>query len=100
MTLLKEGDRVCVIGLGNMSGALAEALVTAGWEVTAWNRSPHKSQAVRDKGVEIANSVASLRNNYLVAARHGPTDSPTGERAGPTVVLKKIAGSSFDHLFY
>ena len=58
MSALNKGDRVCVIGLGNMGSALAEVLVTAGWEVTAWNRSPQKSGAVRDKGVEIANSVA------------------------------------------
>lgn len=57
MPALKEIQQVCVIGLGNMGSALAEALVTAGWRVTAWNRSPRKSKAISEKGVEISKSV-------------------------------------------
>lgn len=53
-----EGKRVCVVGLGNMGSALAEALVSAGWQVTGWNRTPGKGQALRRKGVSTAGSVA------------------------------------------
>jgi 3-hydroxyisobutyrate dehydrogenase-like beta-hydroxyacid dehydrogenase len=49
---------VAVIGLGNMGSSLAEALLSAGFPVIVWNRSSHKSEAVREKGMEIANSVA------------------------------------------
>ena len=41
-----------------MGSALAEALLSAGFPVAVWNRSPHESEAVREKGVEVADSLA------------------------------------------
>lgn len=38
------------IGLGNMGAAIAPNLVTAGHEVTVWNRSPEKADALVAKG--------------------------------------------------
>ena len=58
MAALTEGKQVCVVGLGNMGSALAEALVSAGWRVTGWNRTAGKSQALRQKGVSTAGSAA------------------------------------------
>ena len=54
MADLDDPKTVAGIGLGNMGSALAEALLSAGFPVTVWNRSPHKSEAVRVKGVEVA----------------------------------------------
>lgn len=53
-----DKNTVAVIGLGNMGSALANALLTAGFPVTVWNRSPHKSKAAREKGAEVADTVA------------------------------------------
>ena len=58
MTQPSEGRQVLVVGLGNMGSALAEALISAGWRVTGWNRTAGKSQALRQKGVSTAGSVA------------------------------------------
>ncbi len=58
MTQPSEGRQVLVVGLGNMGSALAEALMSAGWRVTGWNRTAGKSQALRQKGVSTAGSVA------------------------------------------
>ncbi len=42
MTKMNESQHVCVIGLGNMGSALAEALITSGHRVTVWNRTASK----------------------------------------------------------
>lgn len=49
---------VSLIGLGQMGGVLAKLLVTAGRSVTAWNRSPEKSQALAASGVKVASGPA------------------------------------------
>ena len=49
---------VSMIGLGSMGSALAEALINAGHEVTVWNRTPGKCDALVAKGASAAGSVA------------------------------------------
>lgn len=49
---------VSLIGLGQMGGVLAKLLVMAGRSVTAWNRSPEKSQALAASGVKAASGPA------------------------------------------
>jgi len=39
-------SEISIIGLGAMGGAIARALVKAGYEVTVWNRSPEKMEPV------------------------------------------------------
>src|SRR5688572_32536115 len=54
-----DSDKVaCVIGLGNMGSALAEALLKAGRRVIVWNRTPAKCVALRARGATVAVSVA------------------------------------------
>ncbi|MDH3669417.1 MAG: NAD(P)-binding domain-containing protein [Paracoccaceae bacterium] len=50
--------RVTVLGLGMMGAALAEALLNAGHDVTVWNRSPEKAEALARKGARIGGSAA------------------------------------------
>lgn len=52
------GKNVCVIGLGNMGSALAEALLKAGHKVTVWNRTPSKCDSLLKKGATAAGSAA------------------------------------------
>ena len=59
--------RVSVIGLGNMGSALAEALINAGHEVTVWNRTPSKCDALVEKGASAAGSVAEAARATDVA---------------------------------
>ena len=50
MTESSEGKQVCVIGLGNMGSALAEALLTSGHSVTVWNRTTSKCDGLAAAG--------------------------------------------------
>jgi 3-hydroxyisobutyrate dehydrogenase-like beta-hydroxyacid dehydrogenase len=56
---------VCVIGLGNMGSALAEALLKAGYTVIVWNRTPAKCTVLHAKGATVAVSAAAA----IAAAR-------------------------------
>ena len=49
---------VAVLGLGNMGSALAEALLSAGFSVTVWNRTPSKSAPLVEQGARAAKSAA------------------------------------------
>lgn len=50
--------QVDVIGVGKMGGALAEALLRNEFKVIVWNRTPAKSEALREMGAAVAASVA------------------------------------------
>ena len=58
MTESNESQHVCVIGLGNMGSALAEALIANGHRVTVWNRTAAKCEALAEAGASVAPSVA------------------------------------------
>lgn len=48
---------VSVIGLGRMGSALARRLIANDYQVTVWNRSPEKAQALGEAGARVALSV-------------------------------------------
>ncbi len=58
MTKMNESQHVCVLGLGNMGSALAEALITSGHRVTVWNRTASKCEALAEAGATVAASVS------------------------------------------
>ncbi len=49
---------VSVIGCGRMGGAMVRALQDAGCEVTPWNRTREKAEALAGPSVDVAHSVA------------------------------------------
>ncbi|MEV6661745.1 NAD(P)-dependent oxidoreductase [Nocardia fluminea] len=51
-------QRVSVIGLGAMGTALAKALLAGGHEVTVWNRTPARAEALAADGAKVAASSA------------------------------------------
>ncbi|WP_031053522.1 NAD(P)-dependent oxidoreductase [Streptomyces sp. NRRL F-5702] len=58
---------VTVIGLGPMGQAMAAAYLDRGYEVTLWNRTPARADALVARGARLADSVeAALRANVLV----------------------------------
>ncbi len=63
-----ESERVCVIGVGNMGGALAEALIAKDYRVTVWNRTTSKCDALAAAGASVAASVseAASRASFCV----------------------------------
>src|SRR5258707_3521520 len=49
-----------IAGLGKMGAAIAQRLIEVGHEVTVWNRSADKLQAVTDAGAAVAATPAEL----------------------------------------
>lgn len=49
---------VTVIGLGAMGAGMAASTLRAGLTTTVWNRSPEKSEPLRDAGAEVAATAA------------------------------------------
>ena len=49
-----------IAGLGRMGAAMAARLIEVGHQLTVWNRSPGKAQAVTDAGAKAAASPAAL----------------------------------------
>lgn len=50
--------RVTVIGLGAMGAGMAASVLRAGLPTTVWNRSPEKSEPLRELGAEVAATAA------------------------------------------
>ena len=67
MTGSSDSRDVCVIGLGLMGSALAEALLNAGHNVTVWNRTPGKAGPLTEKGARAAASAAEAINASEIA---------------------------------
>jgi 3-hydroxyisobutyrate dehydrogenase-like beta-hydroxyacid dehydrogenase len=96
---------VAILGTGKMGGAMARRLVASGFDVTLWNRTPDKAEALhlgrvaatpadaaRDADVIISSltNEAAIRDVYL--GEHGVLRSAAGKlliemsTAGPEVV--------------
>ena len=58
--------RVGFIGLGNMGVAMAATLIKAGHELTVYNRTPAKAQALVDQGARYALTVADACRGEVV----------------------------------
>ena len=54
-----HNEKVSVIGLGVMGSAIARNLIKSGCDVTVWNRSPAKAEALKNDGGSAADSAAS-----------------------------------------
>ena len=52
--------RVGFVGLGTMGGAMAANAARAGFEVTAWNRTAGRGEALAELGVHLAESPAAV----------------------------------------
>jgi 3-hydroxyisobutyrate dehydrogenase-like beta-hydroxyacid dehydrogenase len=49
--------KIAFLGLGNMGSHMARHLARAGHEVTVWNRTPSKADALRTQGAKVGKSV-------------------------------------------
>jgi 3-hydroxyisobutyrate dehydrogenase-like beta-hydroxyacid dehydrogenase len=58
MAKANDPETIAVIGLGNMGSALAQALLTAGYPLTVWNRTASKSRGLVEQGAMLASSPA------------------------------------------
>jgi len=90
--------RVGVAGLGKMGAAIAARLIDCGYAVAVWNRSPAKTEPLREAGAAVAESPAALvaqsdviltiltDEAALDAVFHGPNGLLSGEVAGKLFV--------------
>lgn len=60
---MSSKPKVAVIGVGNMGSALAERLLSQGYDVTVFNRTREKCEALRLKGAHVASDVANALMN-------------------------------------
>jgi 3-hydroxyisobutyrate dehydrogenase-like beta-hydroxyacid dehydrogenase len=49
-------ESIGFVGLGSMGGRIAERLLAGGYEVSGWNRTPAKAEALSSKGLRVAAS--------------------------------------------
>lgn len=54
------------LGLGNMGAPIAANLLRAGHQVTAWNRTPAKAEALRPQGAKVASDIADAARHEVV----------------------------------
>lgn len=97
---------VSFVGLGAMGSRMAERLLDAGHELTVWNRSLGKADALLEKGAALAESPADAARRgdavltmvadpaALVAVTEGPAGIAAGARPGATVVEMSTVGPS------
>ena len=63
------------IGAGRMGAAMASRLAQAGEDVTVWNRTRAKAEALTEVGCGVADSIADLRDHDVVFTMvSGPAD--------------------------
>ena len=53
--------RVGFVGLGTMGGAMAANAARAGFDVSAWNRTPGRAAGIEELGVRSAKARPPLR---------------------------------------
>jgi 3-hydroxyisobutyrate dehydrogenase len=90
--------KVGFVGLGTMGGAMAANAARAGFEVTAWNRSPGRAEGLVELGVRLADTAAAAAATGDVvitmvsdtpdveAVLFGPDGVAAGVRPGSLVV--------------
>jgi 3-hydroxyisobutyrate dehydrogenase-like beta-hydroxyacid dehydrogenase len=89
---------VSVIGTGVMGSALVEALAAAGADVTVWNRTKEKSEALRGPRVRLAASVAealTISPLTIVAVPGHELARTLVEEAGTDLQGKAVASTAF-----
>ncbi|HET8663648.1 MAG TPA: NAD(P)-dependent oxidoreductase [Nocardioides sp.] len=63
------------IGVGRMGAAMASRLAAAGEDVTVWNRTRAKAEALAGSGCRVADTIAELRDRDVVFTMvSGPAD--------------------------
>ena len=83
---------VCVIGLGKMGSALAEALLKTGHTVTVWNRTPARCDALRAMGAAVAGSAVEAARAADVALVCVTNDAATREIVFTDGVVQALRG--------
>jgi 3-hydroxyisobutyrate dehydrogenase len=91
-------SRLGFIGIGLMGDPMTRRLLSAGFDVTVWNRSPEKARGVVDAGARLAASIAELvesvdvvmlclaNTSVVEAVVFGEAGIAAGGRAGQVLI--------------
>jgi 3-hydroxyisobutyrate dehydrogenase-like beta-hydroxyacid dehydrogenase len=83
--------RIGFIGLGNMGSAMAANLITAGHDVTVYNRSRAKVDALAAEGATPADSVADACGGDIVMSMLANDDAVAGVTFGDGGIVASLA---------
>lgn len=79
--------RVGWIGAGRMGAAMATRLARAGEDVTVWNRTRSKAEALTEVGCAVADAIADLRGHDVVFTMVSTPDDLAQVLTGPDGLL-------------
>ena len=91
MTDPNNAKHICVIGLGNLGSALAEALLAGGHNITVWNRTAEKCTPLKKLGAYVAVSpaeAARLADVILICVLDRQASKAVLESKGTDTALK------------
>ncbi|MBU6504090.1 MAG: NAD(P)-dependent oxidoreductase [Betaproteobacteria bacterium] len=89
-------DKIALLGTGLMGGPMGQRLLDAGFQLTVWNRSPHKTDTLRQSGARVANTPAQAvagSDFVLTMLANGPAVSDVLQAGG--VAQAMPAGALF-----
>jgi 3-hydroxyisobutyrate dehydrogenase-like beta-hydroxyacid dehydrogenase len=85
-------DNVTVMGLGLMGSALARVAVSAGLDVTVWNRSPSKAEAFEGGSARVASTVEEAVDASDVVVACVRDHDATNKALRTPAVEERLAG--------
>src|SRR6476469_3838135 len=86
--------RIGFIGLGNMGSGMAANLIAAGHDVTVFNRSRAKVDALAAQGATPANSVAEACGGDIVVSMLANDDAVAAVTFGDAGIVASLAGGA------
>jgi 3-hydroxyisobutyrate dehydrogenase len=84
-------DRVGWIGTGRMGAAMAARLAVAGVDLAVWNRTRAKAEPLRERGAQVADSIAELAGRDVVFTMVAASDDLEQVLTGPGGLLRQDA---------
>ena len=72
-----NNKRVSVLGLGSMGFSIAQLYLDQGYEVTVWNRTPGKADALVAKGAVLARGAGDRKSTRLNSSHAIPSRMPS-----------------------
>jgi len=84
-----NGTRIGWVGTGRMGAALAQRLLVAGHDVSVYNRTRSKAEALAEFGANVVDSPADLADRDIVFTMVGGSDDFKQVVIGPNGVLSR-----------
>lgn len=87
--------KVALIGLGTMGSGMAGRLLTAGFDVAVYNRTPERAAPLRERGARVAATPAdAARGAEFVIAMVADDHASREVWTGPAGVLSKVSSGT------